>query len=144
MVEITFVDQGKSAHFLDKHRNYAGPEEEAVYSIDTSQISLGGTINGTLGVKYDVGKPRMDLLPPLALTEVAKVLSFGALKYAPNNWKKIPDLQGRYTAAALRHITHHMSEYTAVDEESGIDTLAHAICCLMFKLEDKLEKASKG
>ena len=96
------------------------------------------------GIKYDSGKPRMDLLPPLALTEVAKVLAFGATKYAPNNWKKISDLQERYTAAALRHIVHHMSEYDAVDSESGIDTLAHAICCLMFKLEDKLEKASKG
>jgi hypothetical protein len=96
--------------------------------------------SGTVGVKYDSNKPRMDLLPPRALLEVAKVLSFGAAKYAPGNWKRVDNLQARYTAAALRHIADHMIDPNAVDEESHIDTLAHAICCLMFKLEDKLEK----
>ena len=96
------------------------------------------------GVKYDSQKPRTDLLPPRTLLEVAKVLSFGAKKYDPNNWKNVEDLQARYTAAALRHIMDHMVDPDAVDNESGIDTLAHAICCLMFKLEDKLEKASKS
>jgi len=100
----------------------------------------GGGSGGVAGVKYDSEKPRMDLLPPRALVEVAKVLSFGASKYAPGNWKRVSDLQARYTAAALRHIADHMIDQNAVDEESHIDTLAHAICCLMFKLEDKLEK----
>lgn len=100
--------------------------------------------NSKTGVKYDNGKPRTDLLPPRTLLEVAKVLSFGAQKYDPNNWKKVEDLQARYTAAALRHLMDHMVDPDAVDAESGIDTLAHAICCLMFKLEDKLEKASKS
>jgi hypothetical protein len=99
-----------------------------------------GAIGGPVGVKYDSDKPRMDLLPPRALLEVAKVLSFGASKYAPGNWKRVDDLQARYTAAALRHLADHMINPNAVDEESHIDTLAHAICCLMFKLEDKLEK----
>ena len=95
------------------------------------------------GVKYDTDKPRMDLLPPLAILEVAKVLAFGAKKYAPGNWKKVDDLQNRYTAAALRHIMDHMIN-DGTDPESGIDTLAHAICCLMFKLEDKLGKDQKA
>jgi hypothetical protein len=33
-------------------------------------------------LKLDHGKPRMDLLPPLALEEIAKVLAFGATKYS--------------------------------------------------------------
>jgi hypothetical protein len=94
------------------------------------------------GVKYDLGKPQVELIPPLALLEVAKVLTFGAQKYAPNNWKYIDDLQNRYTGAALRHILEHMHG-AELDEESGVDVLAHAICCLMFKLEDKLEKSKK-
>jgi len=103
-----------------------------------------GSTAAKTGVKYDGGKPRTDLLPPRTLLEIAKVLSFGAQKYDPNNWKKVEDLQARYTAAALRHLMDHMVDPDAVDAESGIDTLAHAICCLMFKLEDKLEKASKS
>lgn len=92
------------------------------------------------GVKYDGEKPMMQLLPPRALVEVAKVLTFGAKKYAPGNWKRVPDLQERYTGAALRHIFATMED-EAIDEDSRLDHLAHAICCLLFKLEDKLEKS---
>jgi hypothetical protein len=95
----------------------------------------------TEGVKYDAGKPRMDLLPPRALIEVAKVLAFGAQKYAPDNWRKIADIRPRYTAAALRHIAEDMIEPGHLDAESGIDVLAHAICDLMFILDDRLEKS---
>ena len=39
------------------------------------------------GLKFDSEKPRMDLLPPKAIFEVAKVLGFGAEKYGPENWR---------------------------------------------------------
>jgi hypothetical protein len=89
------------------------------------------------GKKYDSDKPRADLLPPLALIEVAKVLTYGASKYGPDNWKKLDNLQNRYTGAALRHLLAHMSD-EEVDEETELDHIAHAICCLLFKLEAKL------
>jgi len=34
------------------------------------------------GVKYDQGKPKMDLIPPNALLAVGAVFEFGAKKYA--------------------------------------------------------------
>lgn len=37
--------------------------------------------------KYDSEKPRMDLLDPTAMQELAMVLTFGAGKYAANNWR---------------------------------------------------------
>lgn len=95
-----------------------------------------------LGRKFDQDKPRMELLPPLATLEVAKVLTFGAQKYEPNNWKYVPDAANRYTAGALRHIFATMAQ-EQLDPESGLDHLAHAICCLMFILEDRLEKSTK-
>lgn len=90
------------------------------------------------GKKYDGEKPKAYLLPPKALIEVAKVLTFGANKYDENNWKKLDNLQNRYTGAALRHILAHM-DGEELDDETGLDHIAHAICCLMFKLEAKLE-----
>lgn len=89
------------------------------------------------GKKYDSDKPRTDLLPPLALLEVAKVLGYGAEKYGPENWRKLDNLQSRYTGAALRHLFEHMAGAWN-DEESDLDHLAHAICCLLFKLEVRL------
>ena len=92
------------------------------------------------GIKYDSAKPRMNLLPPKAIIEVSKVLTFGAEKYDAENWHKLDDLQNRYTAGALRHIFAHM-DGEKDDPESNISHLAHALCCLLFKLEIELENA---
>ena len=92
------------------------------------------------GIKYDSVKPRMNLLPPKAIVEVSKVLTFGAEKYDAENWRKLDDLQNRYTAGALRHIFAHM-DGEKDDPESNISHLAHALCCLLFKLEIELEDA---
>ena len=89
------------------------------------------------GKKYDSDKPQLYLLPPKTLYEVGKVLTFGAEKYDPHNWRKVDDLQNRYSSAAMRHILAHIDGEN-LDEETGLSHLAHAICCLMFKLEDEL------
>lgn len=92
------------------------------------------------GIKYDSAKPRMNLLPPKAIVEVSKVLTFGAEKYDAENWRKLDDLQNRYTAGALRHIFAHM-DGEQLDPETELSHLAHALCCLLFKLEIELEDA---
>jgi hypothetical protein len=56
------------------------------------------------GKKYDSGKAKMHLLPPKALLEVAKVLTFGADKYGEENWRDVADAQNRYASASLRHL----------------------------------------
>jgi hypothetical protein len=94
------------------------------------------------GVKFDEEKPRMYLLPPRAIQEVAKVLTLGAQKYDEDNWKKLDNLQNRYTGAALRHIFTSM-EGEQLDPETNLYHEAHAICCLLFKLEAKLEARNK-
>jgi len=94
------------------------------------------------GIKYDGDKPEMYLVPPLALLEVGKVLTYGAKKYSPDNWRKLDNLQERYTSAAMRHILAHMSGEEC-DDETNMSHLAHAICCLLFKLEDQLLEKSE-
>ena len=44
-----------------------------------------------VGRKADAGKPRWSLLPWNALGAVVSVLEFGARKYAPGNWRHVPD-----------------------------------------------------
>ena len=90
------------------------------------------------GIKYDGEKPKMNLLPPKAIVEISKVLTFGAEKYDAENWRKLDDLQNRYTAGALRHIFAHM-DGEQLDPETGLSHMAHALCCLLFKLEIELE-----
>ena len=90
------------------------------------------------GQKHDTGKPRMDLIPPLMEIVVSRVLAFGAEKYGPDNWRKVPDLRRRYIAAAKRHI-NALQQGEERDPESGLHHAAHAVCCLMFIGEVDLE-----
>ncbi|TDX30808.1 hypothetical protein DFO67_10463 [Modicisalibacter xianhensis] len=89
------------------------------------------------GMKFDTDKPRMDLLlsdMPRALTEVGKVLTFGAAKYAPGNWQYVENAEERYRAAGFRHdLALSMGEQH--DSETGLLHLAHEACCVLFRLE---------
>tara|TARA_X000001382_G_scaffold86195_1_gene61252 strand:- start:971 stop:1375 length:405 start_codon:yes stop_codon:yes gene_type:complete len=94
------------------------------------------------GRKFDSEKPKMYLLPPKAIVEVSKVLTIGAQKYDEENWRNLDNLQNRYSGGALRHIFSHLDGET-LDPETKHSHLAHAICCLLFKLEIELETTSK-
>lgn len=82
------------------------------------------------GIKYDAGKPRMDLLPPELLFAVSNILEFGARKYAARNWEK-GMAWGRVFGAAQRHLWAWWSGETK-DPETGFSHLWHAACCLAF------------
>lgn len=81
-------------------------------------------------VKYDNEKPRMDLLDPVALEGLAKVLTFGAQKYAAHNWRK-GIANSRLIAAMLRHLFAIMRGED-IDPESGLPHIDHLGCCWMF------------
>jgi hypothetical protein len=83
------------------------------------------------GMKYDTNKPQYNLLPLKEHEEVIKVLTAGAKKYAPENWKYVPDAKNRYYSATMRHINaYFMGEVK--DPETGLSHLSHAQCCLYF------------
>jgi hypothetical protein len=86
------------------------------------------------GIKFDSNKLEYGLLPPLALEETVKVLTFGAQKYERDNWQRVPDSKRRYFDALQRHVWAWKSG-EQIDQESGLPHLAHAMCCLMFLYE---------
>ncbi len=85
------------------------------------------------GVKHDAEKLGMQMLSPVAIVELTRVLDFGKQKYAENNWRKGLKTT-RLLAATLRHTFAYMSGETN-DPESGLSHIAHAMCCCMFILE---------
>lgn len=91
------------------------------------------------GRKFDTGKTRYGLLPPLALEETAKVLTAGALKYEPENWRRVPNGIERYFDALLRHVWA-WKRGEMLDPETDLHHLAHAVCCAMFIIDLELEK----
>lgn len=93
------------------------------------------------GIKFDNGKPDLSLLSPIAINEIAKVLTFGAQKYEAHNWRK-GFKWTRLVAAALRHLFAWLGGENK-DPESNISHLAHAACCIMFLLEFEVTKAGQ-
>jgi hypothetical protein len=93
------------------------------------------------GVKHDSEKNRYDLIPPHALDEFVRVLTFGAQKYSPDNWRFVPEAERRYFAAAQRHLWA-FKRGEIYDPESGIHHIAHAITSLSFLYELKYANQS--
>lgn len=84
-------------------------------------------------LKFDSSKLRMDLVPTSSTKALAEVLTFGASKYKPNNWRNCKDLS-RYEGAILRHIQAYR-EGEIHDKESGMPHLWHVMTNLAFLIE---------
>jgi len=82
--------------------------------------------------KLDTDKPMVSLVEADFILGIADVLTFGAKKYAPNNWKqaKEEDLT-RIKDSLLRH-TLAFTSGEEIDPESGLSHTYHAACNLMF------------
>jgi hypothetical protein len=106
--------------------------------------------NEPKGTKLDQDKVKLELLSPIALTEIGKVLTFGAKKYAAHNWRQGISWS-RVLGASMRHLLAFIGGQDK-DPESGLSHLAHLGCCVMFLLEyeithtqlDDRYKADKG
>lgn len=88
--------------------------------------------------KHDAEKIKMELLPPLALEEIAKVLTAGSKKYEPWNWTK-GFKWSRLVGSTLRHLMD-WSRGVDKDPETGISHLAHAACNLLFLIHFEVTK----
>jgi hypothetical protein len=83
--------------------------------------------------KHDNGKNRLDLIDPDYILGLGEVLSYGAKKYAANNWKQIngqEDIE-RIKGALLRHMMAYMKG-EEFDEESSLQHLHHMAAGAMF------------
>ncbi len=92
------------------------------------------------GRKDDQEKDRLDLLPPELLFAVGRVLTYGAVKYAPRNWEK-GMAWGRVFGALMRHMwawwggaqpTSKNFLFGDLDPDTKFSHLWHAGCCIAF------------
>lgn len=94
-------------------------------------------------IKADAGKPKLSLVPPEIIRNIARVREYGNNKYpegGKDNWKNVePD---RYRDALFRHLLAYLEDPTGVDEESGLPHLWHLSCNAAFLCE--LEKEDKN
>lgn len=158
--EGLMLEEGKKLFGVDKELIY---QDGAYYDQRTGQhvpTDVRGVVMPSLGpqpsaakpladkgMKHDTDKEPLSLLSRVWLTGVAKVMSFGAKKYAAHNWRSGIE-RSRLLSAALRHILAY-NEGEDLDPETGLSHLDHASCCLMFAREThdthpKLDDRWKG
>lgn len=82
------------------------------------------------GLKFDTDKTPLDLIDTFSQDQLARVLQFGAKKYARHNWRKGISYS-RLIAAAQRHLAS-FNDGEDLDSETGLPHAAHAMCCCMF------------
>lgn len=92
------------------------------------------------GRKFDGGKRQYGLVPPISFGQYVDVLTYGAQKYEPDNWRRVPNAVERYFDAAMRHMWDGYKAGEQLDPESKKHHLAHAMCCLSFIIDLEMEK----
>jgi hypothetical protein len=89
--------------------------------LDNDEVPMDGT-----GKRFNVGKPRLDLLVPEALEAEARVWELGETKYGRWNWQKGMKWS-TVIGCMLRH-TFAIMRGEDVDKESGELHAAHIKC----------------
>lgn len=101
------------------------------YNLEVSSADAEMVTNAQ-GGKQSYQPGAFELLPPIALTEVAKVMAHGAAKYEAWNWTAIP------SHMHLRSAMGHLFSFIAGDTTEGGDRyhhLTHAATRLLFTVE---------
>jgi len=80
--------------------------------------------NPTAG-RFTQGKIRYDLIAPYSLEQLAKVYTYGTIKYNDDNWWKGLKWKAEVFGCITRHIWKWMRGEKN-DDESGLHHLAHA------------------
>lgn len=94
--------------------------------------------SATGGLRYNVGKPRLSLVPICVEEAVAEVIwqssdQCGG-KYPMHNWRKgLPWSQ--VSESAMRHLKKFAQKGEDLDKESGLHHLKHAVTNIAFLLE---------
>lgn len=83
-------------------------------------------------LKDDKAKLRYDLVPAVELEGMVKILTFGSVKYGPNNWQEADaEFVQRVIAANMRHEAEIRKGHL-YDEESGELHAYHMMCNSLF------------
>ena len=93
---------------------------------ESSPLSVAPAV----GVKHDAAKPKMHLIDAFWYEDVARVMTYGAQKYAEENWRKLTS-RSRVVSALERHL-QEIKKGNYIDEETGLPHAAHIACNTMF------------
>jgi hypothetical protein len=89
----------------------------------------GFTTFETGGLKQSADKLDWTILPFSVLERTVEIMNYGAKKYTPLNWLKVP--KEEYVKALLRHLIAYLTN-EEIDPESNHHHIDHLICNAIF------------
>lgn len=102
--------------------------------IDLDGASYAASLASVVrGARHNQGKMRYDLIPPYPMEQIAKVMTKGAEKYAPHNWKK-----GMPWSEVMGSLERHYEAFKAgedFDDETGLYHMAHVAVNAQFLID---------
>lgn len=131
----------KGAQVIENQMHLSAEEQHAVETFGPLEIDPTGRSAHEPGAKLDHGKMKAAVLSDfaLALSEVAKVGTFGANKYTRGGWQSVPGGIERYDDAKWRHLLK--SRHEPIDADSGLRHRAHEAWNVLAVLELELRQA---
>lgn len=87
------------------------------------------------GGKNSEIQERMDLLPPLALLCLGRVVAKGALNHGEEDWRKVPIRE--HAGRTFRHWAHWKAK-------GDLESLSHMACRALMALELQIIKESRN
>ena len=69
------------------------------------------------------------------LTQLVRVLEFGARKYGETNYKTVPNFEDRYLSALYRHLNAATADPYSRDPDTGLSHYAHVVANALFLLQ---------
>lgn len=82
--------------------------------------------------RHNQNKLRWNLVDFKSVEEMLKVLEFGAVRYAPDNWKKGLNKE-EILESTQRHLVELFNNNT-IDDDSKLHHMGHIMCNAMFYL----------
>jgi len=86
--------------------------------------------NSEKALRFNTGKPKWRFMHYDSMLPMIRVLEKGAIKYAPNNWKKKLD-RSEILESMQRHLAALM-DGQEIDAETGESHMGHIQCNAMF------------
>ena len=85
--------------------------------------------------RNDIGKIRLDLIPPEALLELGEVFGEGAVRHGDENWKK-----GMPNSVVINHMMRHLLLYMTGDrDEPHMGKVMFGCCVLIWNEENNID-----
>ena len=94
---------------------------------DGGDVGESKVIYSSGASRNDIGKIRLDLIPPEALLELGEVFGEGAIRHGDENWKK-----GMPNSVVINHMMRHLLLYMKGDRNEPHMGKVMFGCCVLI------------